>query len=134
MQIPDSFKDSYSRFPSYPCNLIDTGYYHSTLETYRDRLEQDAGQLFIPETQINDTKLPVWDAVLPTRQPAQPGAPDILDKWYILDEIDLKDFLSDESTLTAASASYTGQLATRRDPKCRYMLVTSMVRRSGRPG
>jgi hypothetical protein len=128
MPAPDSFNQSYSRFPVYPCNLIDTGYYHSTLETYRTQLEEDAGGLFIDDSQVTDIDLPVWDAILPSQgapaiQQVQPGAPDVLDKWHVCDEDDLKDFLSDQSTLTAASSVYTGELATRPDPKCRYMCV-----------
>ena len=122
MHIPDSFSTSYSKFPLYPCNLIDTGYYHSTLETYRDQLVKDAGGLFIDDSQVDDIDLPVWDVVLPDPNPSpnqvQQGA---LDKWHIYDETDLKKFLSDESTLTAASPVYTGELATRSDPECRYM-------------
>jgi hypothetical protein len=125
MHIPDSFKNSYSKFPLYPCNLIDTGYYHSTLETYRDQLAEDAGRLFIDDSQVDDIDLPVWDVVLPGQNPppsqVQPGAPEVLDKWHIYDETDLKKFLSDESAFTAASSVYTGELATRSDPKCRYM-------------
>ncbi|KAJ9602689.1 hypothetical protein H2200_012883 [Cladophialophora chaetospira] len=116
MHLPDSFKTSYSRFSSYPRNLIDTGYYHSTLETYREQLEEDAGGLFIDNSQVAITDLPVWDVIIPT------GGPDVLDKWHVRDEADLKDFLSDESTLAAATgAAYTGELATRPDPKCRYI-------------
>lgn len=123
MDVPDAFKTSYSKFPSYPCNLIDTGYYHSTLENYRQRLVEDAGGLFIDDSQVADILLPVWDAIAPGQVGAanpqvQPDAPQILDKWYIRDEEDLKDFLSDQSTLTAASPSYIGNLATCPDPKC----------------
>ncbi|KAK5456971.1 hypothetical protein LTS15_004751 [Exophiala xenobiotica] len=126
MHVPDSFKDSYSKFPLYPCNLIDTGYYHSTLETYREQLEEDAGGLFIDENQVAETDLPVWDVILPGQAaPAipqvQPDAPKVLDKWHILDEVELQEILSDGSTLTAASPDYTGELATRPDSKCRYM-------------
>ena len=123
MQLPDSFRDSYSRFSLYPCNLIDTGYYQSTLDTYRDQLREDGGQLFIGDTQLADVDLPVWDTIPPRTRAAEPGGPDVLDKWHIRDESELKDFLSDESTLTSESSSYTGELATRRDPKCRYMSV-----------
>ncbi|KIW73674.1 hypothetical protein PV04_01772 [Phialophora macrospora] len=126
MHVPDSFKNSYARFPLYPCNLVDTGYYHSTLETYREQLEDDTGGLFIGDSQVAHIDLPVWDAVLPGQitpatPPVQPGAPDVLDKWHICDDTGLKDFLSDESTLTAASPVYTGEVATRPDPKCRYI-------------
>ena len=121
MHLPDSFKTSYSRFSSYPRNLIDTGYYHSTLETYREQLEEDAGGLFINDNQVTDIDVPLWDVVQPAVQQAQPGGPDVLEKWHIYDEADLKYFLSDESTLTATSGAYTGELATRPDPKCRYM-------------
>lgn len=132
MHVPDSFKSSYSKFTLYPCNLIDTGYYHSTLENYRQKLKEDAGGLFIDDSNVVDITLPVWDAIVPTQavsapQNVQPDAPQVLDKWYIRDDDDLMDFLSDQSTLTAASSTYTGELATRPDSRCRYMLVHDSI-------
>lgn len=121
MRLPDSFKNSYSRFSSYPRNLIDTGYYHSTLETYREELEEDAGGLFNDNNRNATTDVPLWDVVLPPTQQVHLRGPDVLEKWHVCDETDLKDFLSDKSTLTATNIVYTGELATRADPKCRYM-------------
>ncbi|KAK5062483.1 hypothetical protein LTR84_004555 [Exophiala bonariae] len=131
MHVPDSFKSSYSNFALYPCNLIDTGYYHSTLENYRQQLKEDAGGLFIDECDADDIRLPVWDVILPTPavpagQQVHPGAPKVLDKWYIRDEDELMEFLSDRSALTAASPIYTGELATRPDERCRYVYYQIM--------
>ncbi|RMZ80814.1 hypothetical protein DV737_g2807, partial [Chaetothyriales sp. CBS 132003] len=56
----------------------------------------------------------------------QPDAAQVLNKWRIYDETELKDLLSDKSTLTATNPVYTGEIATRPDPKCRYIYYQVM--------
>jgi len=45
----------------------------------------------------------------------------------VLDETSLKEWLGDRSTIDPLTLTPVGELVTRKDPKCRFMWVLSLV-------
>ncbi|KAI9744664.1 MAG: hypothetical protein M1818_002193 [Claussenomyces sp. TS43310] len=81
LQLPDSFKNSYNAFKTYPANLVHRSSYPAALEACPD------------------------------------GG---LEKTDVVDEMTLKEWLGDRS-----SSAPVGMLATKKDPRCRFIFITA---------
>ncbi|KAL9609994.1 MAG: hypothetical protein Q9167_005267 [Letrouitia subvulpina] len=104
LQLPAAFANSYQEFASYPENVVHKSTYIGGLRRYRIRLDEVQSKLFTPkDANIN----------VPFRDLQHSG--DAFHRQKIRDDNELKVWLGDES------ASDPGKLATKRDPKCRFM-------------
>lgn len=114
MQLPIFFKDSYINFPTYPCNLLDTGCYQSALSNYKLDLDQDVDKLFAEDVPNADIDFELWDV-----KPACAG----WSRWRVNSDAKVKELLGDKSTLNATSSQPAGDVATKKDPPCRIVYV-----------
>ncbi|KFY80124.1 hypothetical protein V499_01013 [Pseudogymnoascus sp. VKM F-103] len=105
--LPDSFKLSYEDFESYPHNLIYRTACTAVLKAYESRLKEASSALFIGED-------------------GEDGAADIpfpFERRNIFNDSKLKDWIGDQSSIDPLVATLTGELATKSDPKCRFIFI-----------
>src|SRR2546423_1455454 len=113
LQLPDAFKEAYKDLESYPSNLLYQPSYRGALQVHTARLTNAAPRLFISNDA--DIHVPVRD-MLPTAQ----GGNFEADKRNIFNDAKLREWLGDTATVNANGAP-VGGIATREDPKCRFM-------------
>lgn len=114
LTIPTDFSDSYLMFQKYPHFIVSSAAYGPTLCSFRDRLNRKKGKLF--------TENPT-DVVIPVRE-IQKGAQGRFEvsKRNLLSEQKLKEWLGDTYERDNNNpAKFVGALATRPDPRCRFM-------------
>jgi hypothetical protein len=125
LQLSDDFIKSYTEFNSFPLNLVHKATYFGAQQAYVDRLNDTSSRLF---TQRDDVEVPFRD-LLPSGQSKVAqfcGRPKFLlsagfVKRYIIDDNKLKDWLGDNSVVGPNTQTTSGELATKADPKCRFM-------------
>lgn len=118
LQLPRDFEKSYEDFLSYPCNLVCKTSYLGTLKTYKARLQDASTTLFNKPNGKMHVPFRDWNA---TSQ--------MFDKQNILSDVKLKEWLGDQSVVDPLTSSRVGPLATRRDPKCRFIFIYSDLSR-----
>ncbi|KAL1966201.1 hypothetical protein VTN77DRAFT_4753 [Rasamsonia byssochlamydoides] len=106
LPLCDAFKNSYQQLDSYPSNLLYQTTYRGALEAFSRRLDDAAPRLFAKE---EEAFVPFRD-LLPSGQG--------FEKQNILDDNALKEWLGDRS------ATRPGVLATKKDPKCRFIFIS----------
>ncbi|KFY09750.1 hypothetical protein V492_05364 [Pseudogymnoascus sp. VKM F-4246] len=102
--LPEPFKVSYEDFQSYPNNLIYKPTCEKILEEYKRRLDEASSRLFIGEDE---------DAYVPFH----------MEKCNIFTDSELKNWIGDQSSIDPLTAMRTGALATKTDPKCRFIFI-----------
>ncbi|ERF69788.1 hypothetical protein EPUS_07044 [Endocarpon pusillum Z07020] len=112
LQLSQAFEQSYKSFEAYPCNLVYQPSYLGVLKAYRDRLNNAAAKLFTANN--GEVYIPFRD-LLPNEQ--------AFEKRNIFDDEALKDWIGDRSTVDSLTSTPVGDLATRRDPKCRFVFL-----------
>lgn len=110
LQIPHTFKTSYEEFESYPRNLIQQISYPAALIAYATRLEDASPTLFVHNEQ---------DILVPFREFSGHS----WERRNISGDVKLKDKLGDQSTVDPITSTRVGELATKRDPTCRFIFI-----------
>jgi len=118
VRLPEAFKRSYADPSSFPLNLVHKASYFGAQQAYVDRLNDASLRIF---TQKNDAEVPFRD-LLPSGQG--------FIKRYIIDDVKLKDWLGDGSVIDPNTATLSGELATKADPRCRFIFVGGKHSRS----
>jgi len=127
MNIPPSFAHSYQRYESYPCEPVYRTSSSFALKAYKDRLDAAAPKLCMSNDAA--TNVPVLDS------PSQGGQgqckrDDSLQRHLTIADFSeetitgdgaLKAHLGDQSAIDPLHLTWVGPVATRRDPKCRFM-------------
>jgi hypothetical protein len=127
LQLPEAFERSYCDFESYPKNLVYQTSYRGALEAYAVRLDNAEPDLFTSNEQEVD--FPVRDSS-PTGIGRFSHA-SIVSQLLIHEGFDanrnihddeaLKRWLGDQSAVDPVTLKPAGNLATKADPKCRFM-------------
>lgn len=131
--LPDNFKLSYEDFESYPHNLMYRTACTAVVKAYEARLDEvspkasskASSTLFIGEDEAAD--IPFRDfrgrgkfSHLYLKFSAlTPFA--AFERRNIFNDSKLKDWIGDQSSIDPLVATLTGELATKPDPKCRFM-------------
>lgn len=126
--LPDTFKLSYEDFESYPHNLIYRTSCTAVLKAYQSRLKEASSALFIGEDGEDGA------ADIPFRDFRGRGKFSHLylkfsvltpcaafERRNIFNDSKLKDWIGDQSSIDPLVTTLTGELATKSDPKCRFM-------------
>lgn len=124
-ELPDPFKLSYKDFESYPHNLIYRTTCTAELKAYEARLDEASPTLFIEEDEAAD--VPFRDFGERGKFSHSPSSGLALtpcaafERRNIFNDSKLKDWIGDRSSIDPLVATLTGPLATKPDPKCRFM-------------
>ena len=127
MNLTPEFAKSYKTFESYPTQLVYSASYPSALQAIQSRLAEAESNLLHKDDDKNhipfldlepngglcyssrqNTAYPLTFLALPSKQ-------------NILSDIALKEWLGDRSIVDPQTSNVTGHLATKKDPKCRFM-------------
>ncbi|KAK9796448.1 hypothetical protein SCARD494_04150 [Seiridium cardinale] len=101
----DRFLDSYASFESYPLNLVLKGSYGlAKLREVRERIRKQGRYIFV---QDDSTSIYVRDV----------GHDGLPESQYLVSDREIKDWLGD----TSASRVNRARLATKADPRCRFV-------------
>jgi hypothetical protein len=124
-QLPVSFQLSYENFESYPQNLVYKTTYTAVLKAYAARLEEASSTIFTEKDE--DADVPFRDfrgqgkfshyCSMSSRLIS--GA--AFERRNILKDAKLKEWIGDNSSIDPLTSTRTGALATKTDPKCRFM-------------
>jgi hypothetical protein len=109
LRLPDCrFKDSYKACESYPQSLVYQTSYPAAVKLCRARLDNASQSLFT--TAGGEVHVPFRDFNGQS-----------FEKRNITSDNKLKEWIGDHSTTDPATSKVVGELATKRDPKCRFM-------------
>ncbi|KAI0104319.1 hypothetical protein GGR51DRAFT_549558 [Nemania sp. FL0031] len=116
IDLPTDFSESYLKFKKYPHFLVSSAAYGPALWSLRDRLNRKKTTLF--------TETPE-DLVIPVREIQSNGQGHFeISKLNLLSEQKLKTWLGDTYISDPNDpAKFTGALATRPDPQCRFIFL-----------
>lgn len=131
-ELPDPFKLSYRDFESYPRNLIYRTTCMAEIKAYEARLDEASPTLFIRENEAADGEDKAADVRFRDfgergKYSHSPFSGSALTpcaafaKHKIFNDPKLKDWIGDQSSIDPLVATLTGPLATKPDPKCRFM-------------
>ena len=126
MNLTPEFTTSYQKFEFYPEQLVYNGSYLSALQTSRVRLEeaapdlltQDDGNIHVPFRDLDPNESSYSMSPSLYTDDLTTSAPK---KQNTLSDAALKEWLGDQSTIDAQTSNVVGELATKKDPKCRFM-------------
>ena len=133
LQLPHSFEQSYENFESYPCNLIHKTQYPGELNSYKQRLDDTASKLC--KQNEKDVAVPFRDFSISQNIRTRQGnylhyylmipvlISSAVEKRNVFNDSGLKSWLGDTSALDPLASRRTGALATKPDPRCRFMFV-----------
>ena len=113
MNVLSEFTDAYQRFSSYPLNVVGKGTYHYASESRHSRLQELAPKLFTRDSKNVDVRF---------RDPARDGS--AFERGQIADDCQLKSQLGDLSIQDPQTSRVTGNMVTKRDPTCRFILLS----------
>ncbi|KAL8754822.1 MAG: hypothetical protein Q9199_004065 [Rusavskia elegans] len=113
MQIPDAFQHSYQDFETYPRNICNHNAYPGILQAYAHRLDGAASRL-LTESEA-EVFVPFRDLFSAGQGPATHN---------IFDDDALKKWLGDQSSIDPITSQRNGMIATKVDPKCRFIFMT----------
>ncbi|CAO1606007.1 hypothetical protein XANCAGTX0491_009506 [Xanthoria calcicola] len=113
MQIPDVFQHSYEVFETYPRNICNHSAYPGILQAYANRLDGAASRL-LTESEA-EVSVPFRDFVSASQDP---------DTHNIYGDDALKKWLGDQSSIDPNTSQCNGMIATKTDPKCRFIFLT----------
>jgi hypothetical protein len=127
MNIPPSFVHSYERFESYPRDLVYKSSSSFALEAYKTRLDEAAPKLCVSDD--SHSNVPFLDSPLPGGQGERYYCDIQLASLTIADfteevvrgDTTLKVYLGDQSAIDPSTLRWIGPVATKKDPKCRFM-------------
>ena len=108
MQLPDAFRNSYINFKTYPKNLVYQTSYPATLVGYHTRLENVSQRLLVGQDIEQNVVFRDFTGQAFERQNVCGDA--LLKKW-----------IGDISIAKVTTPNVAGSLATKKDPKCRFM-------------
>jgi hypothetical protein len=129
MHLTPQFIDSYDQLAEYPYNLRNDVTYRSLLLSHKERLdahapglfEQDAAAIKIPFRDLTDTR---QGSEYPPRLAVGRAS---VDSWAefrrqnVLSDDELREWLGDTKSLDPLTSRVTGDIATKKDPHCRFM-------------
>lgn len=134
MLLPPEFATSYKDFTSYPLNVVQKGAYHYALESRQSRLHELAPKLFTQDPQkidvrFRDTTANRQGQLNPEimRASAYTQMPTAFERDQIVDDNQLKKRLGDGSVRDPQTALLAGDIATKRDPTCRFMYNGKLI-------
>ncbi|KAL2059817.1 hypothetical protein VTL71DRAFT_10201 [Oculimacula yallundae] len=110
LNLPIDFINSYTKFKSFPLNLVHRSGYFGAQQASIDRLNDVSSRVF---TQKDD------DVEVPIRDLAPSGKEFI--RRYIINDDKLRVWLGDSSATDPNTQTNTGCIATIADPKCRFI-------------
>jgi hypothetical protein len=132
LKLPGAFELSYENFESYPEKLVCPTSYPHAIKALKARLDALEPRLFTKR--VAEIKVVFRDLFrehpgrlfCPLRALALRTDSQEYDKWNIFDDAELKELLGDRSAWTIdpqtkAPRLVGGALATKVDPKCRFM-------------
>ena len=127
MNIPQTFVHSYRRYESYPCEPIYKTSSSFALEEYKARLDEAAPKLCMSTDAT--TNIPILDSPLPGQQGQckcdelvrRPLTSADFSEETITGDVGLKAHLGDQSAIHPLHLTWVGPVATKTDPKCRFM-------------
>ena len=108
-QLLDKYRISYQDFESYPRNLTYQTSYPAAVLAYRTRLDTGSTRLF---TTIDDEDVPFRDFNSTTNA---------FERQNVRSDAALQQRLIDHSTIDPLTATVMGNLASKPDPKCRFV-------------
>jgi hypothetical protein len=125
IEAPGDFKKSYGLFETYPRNLVHKTAFPPALKVYAARLDSFSPTMF----KRDDANVNVSFRDLDTNGQGRflAGCHDFLltAKAFVGQNVfgddKLKSWLGDQSKLDSSTSRVEGEVATRRDPKCRFM-------------
>jgi hypothetical protein len=127
MNIPPSFVHSYKEYETYPCHPVYRSSSSFALDSYKARLDEVAPELFTSDDAETDVR--VLDSPLGGGQGQYYPSGAL---WSSLTRVDfteetvigdiaLKACLGDDSIVEPLTGRWIGPVATKKDPKCRFM-------------
>ena len=116
LQLPNAFKISYSDFSLYPQNLVYQTSYPSALTGYRTRLDDSSSRLFVTKDTDLDIVFRDYNGQAFERKNVRGD-----EKKKISGDVVLREWMGDKSIIDPITCNITDVLATKKDPKCRFM-------------
>ncbi|KAL8811715.1 MAG: hypothetical protein Q9200_001578 [Gallowayella weberi] len=114
LDIPIAFQRSYENYETYPRNIIHQPSYFGTLEAHADHFEEAASTFLVASEK---------EAFVPIRDLRSNGQEPV--KRNILDDYALKEWLGDQSSIDPVTSTRLGAVATKTDPKCRFIFISA---------
>ena len=131
VHVPEVFERSYEAFETYPHNLVHQAAYPPVLKAYTERLNSAASTLFVGKDAEGDVS---FRDLVPEEDigPDGRGEPSALlfvtllrrqefIRQNVFGDERLKAWIGDLSTVDPSSSKLVGDVATKKDPKCRFM-------------
>jgi hypothetical protein len=125
IEVPLDFKTSYGLFEAYPENLVHKTAFPPALKAYAERLAISSPIMFTRND--DDTDISFRDLDTNGQGRFLAGYHDFLLivkaflRQNVFGDDKLKSWLGDKSKLDSSISGVEGEVATRRDPKCRFM-------------
>jgi hypothetical protein len=131
-ELTDRFRSSYESFKSYPNNLVYQTSYSGALQTYVTRLGNAEGILFIEDGEkifvpfrdlglAGQCTFPTWFFRISA------NFPKAHQKQNIMSDTALEEWLGYHSNIDPPTSRHVDSIATKEDPKCRFMCVNSLL-------
>jgi hypothetical protein len=128
MHLTPQFIDSYDQFAMYPYNLRNDLTYRSLLRSYKERLDVHAPDLFEQDAAAIEVHFrDLTDTGQGSESPRLAVGRASIDSWAefrrqnVLSDDMLREWLGDTKSLDPLTSCVTGDIATKKDPHCRFM-------------